>query len=346
MPRFYRTAKPRSLSTLTARAALFVLAFGISSAQAQYISFDGPNAGTQSGQGTFPVAITRDGFIGLTVVDNSFISHAYVRMPKGNYTAVVPPNSLATYLAGLNSGRQVAGSFVDTSHQTHGFFRDANGQFTQLDAPNSNGSTNVAGLNAVGQVVGNFFATGGVQESFFWDPKNPSEYVVITVPGSSFTVTMGINTGGEITGLYGDSSGQHGFVRAANGSFTSFDFGSTANFGGPLLINTRGQVAGGYSDQGIDSGFLREPLGQIIVWGSGSHTGPQPEGMNDLGVIVGFEFGEGGNNVAFERDTAGNITFLNIPFSNTASSANAINRGGHITGTYTDSAGVNHGWVN
>jgi uncharacterized membrane protein len=310
-----------------------------------YISFDAPGAGTGPDQGTFPTAITRNGFIGVTVKDNNSFSHGFVRLANGKFTKVQPPHSIDTHIAGVNWRGQVAGSFFDkVGGISHGYVKNANGTYVQLDVPGAIGGTSVSGINSTGQVAGTFFGPSGGQ-AFFWDPANPGEYVTFTVPGSAGTNAAGVNDGGEITGSYGDSAGSHGYVRTKDGTITTFDFGGTSRATSPVAINTKGQVAGSESDEGVGAGFLRTPLGHLIQFGSESHGGPQPEAISDTGAIVGFEFSEGGGNVAFVRDAAGNYTFLAVPFANTATSATGVNRSGQIVGAYADSNGASHGWL-
>lgn len=347
--RWFQPVKSRSFSLAIASIALAMFAGGSCLAQEAispaFTSFDAPGAGTGSAQGTFPVAITREGFIGLTVFDNNTVAHAYVRTPKGYYSAVAPPNSIDTYLAGLNSSGQIVGAFIDSKYQTHGYFRNSDGTFIQLDVPGATVFTNVAGINAVGQIAGTYFAAGGSQQSYFWDVKNPSQYVTYTVSGSTATVATGINTSGEITGLYFDSAGAHAFIRTPDGTISTFDFGGGNTVNGPLLINTRGQITGGAFNQGFNGGFLRTPNGQFTFWAVTLHVGPQPQGINDSGVIVGYFYSDAGSNSAFVRDAAGNITNITVPFSNTATQATGINGAGHIIGNYTDANGASHGWV-
>jgi hypothetical protein len=62
-------------------------------------------------------------------------------------------------------------------------------------------------------------------------------------------------------------------------------------------------------------------------------------------VIVGFDFTDGNHPSSIERDQAGNIITLAIPFTNTYNRANGINLMGNVTGMYIDSAAEAHGWV-
>jgi hypothetical protein len=73
------------------------------------------------------------------------------------------------------------------------------------------------------------------------------------------TIVFGINTSGEINGVYGTSSGAlYGFVRNAKGVITSFEMpGAEGLFNG---INTAGDVTGYYEDSGsVYHGYLFVP---------------------------------------------------------------------------------------
>ncbi len=78
-------------------------------------------------------------------------------------------------------------------------------------------------------------------------------------PGSNATFPRSINPGGEITGYYYDATGQHGFVRAANGTITTFDApGAGPNGTFPLSINPAGDITRNYVDaKNIAHGLLR-----------------------------------------------------------------------------------------
>ena len=92
-------------------------------------------------------------------------------------------------------------------------------------------------------------------------PATAAKITVFDVSGSTGTYADAINGPGAITGWYLDSkSNAHGFVRAADGTYTTFDpkrSAGTDPYGG---INNKGAVAGFYSDANEQQhGFLRTP---------------------------------------------------------------------------------------
>jgi hypothetical protein len=103
----------------------------------QFISFNAPGAGTSSGQGTFPDAINRQGWIGGTVILSSNFKQGFLREPNGSFLSVLPPGAAQSFLMAVNSSHESAGFFYGT-RATYGFLRDAAGNFTQLGVAGSN----------------------------------------------------------------------------------------------------------------------------------------------------------------------------------------------------------------
>jgi len=113
---------------------------------------------------------------------------------------------------------------------------------------------------------------------------------------------LSINTAGEIAGTYTDASGgRHGFVRATDGTITSFDGPGAAATGTAIIdgtfgfsINTNGDIAGTYLDAGsVIHGFVRAADGTMTPpidapgAGTGALQGTASFSINDLGKITG-----------------------------------------------------------
>ncbi len=172
--------------------------------KATIIVFDAPGASTGQFQGTFPTAINPAGaIVGYyysTVLDQfgNNIPQAFLRGPNGKFTTFDPPgypnntlfiNTVGNTLA-INPAGAITGSYVDANGFVHGFLR---------------------------------VSTGG-------DERAPKvTFTTFDVPGppgsqSTGTFASAINPAGAITGYYSDAGGTpHGFLRAPNGKFTSFD---------------------------------------------------------------------------------------------------------------------------
>ena len=334
----------RSILVLTAA----LLLAGACVAQGTFVSFDGPHAGVASGNGTFPAAMNRLGGIALTTIDDTGTTRAYVRHHKnGSYLQVQPPNALATFIFGLNAGGQVVGSFLNTSRQTVGYFRNVDGTYVILNPPGST-ATYVSGINDAGQVAGTAVLSGS-QTAFLWDPAEPDTYVTFSVPGGTSPGAMAINTSGQIAGAYLDSaSGQpFGFLRNPDGTVSTFHIVGGFQFQ-VTAMNKWGTIIGSFFDENASAGdlYLRySGGGKKYVIGS-SHGGIAPAAINDYGIVVGTDFpGDTSYGNAFSVDRSLIKNLIPVPFTAQGSTANALNNAGTITGTYIDANGASHGWI-
>jgi hypothetical protein len=169
-----RPSRCRSLLLFVLTAAFLPAGTGL--AQGTFVSFDGPNAGTQQNHGTFPVTIGPWGGVLLMTIGDNGVAGAYVRHPNGSYLHILPPPG-GSYpsVAGFNASGQVAGAYWDSQNNELGFVRNADGTYVTLNPPGSNRTT-VAGINDKGQVAGNASIAGGTGTPFFWDPAQPGNY--------------------------------------------------------------------------------------------------------------------------------------------------------------------------
>jgi hypothetical protein len=92
------------------------------------------------------------------------------------------------------------------------------------------------------------------------------------VPSATVTYPTGINSAGQITGYYVDSTGQqHGFVRSRDGLITTFDVSDSTGTV-PQAINQAGQITGYYYSEypyccgDGRHGFLRHRDGTIVTF--------------------------------------------------------------------------------
>jgi probable HAF family extracellular repeat protein len=115
-------------------------------------------------------------------------------------------------------------------------------------------------------------------------------YTQIDFPGASMTEATGINTAGEITGLYEDSTGGHGFL-LSGGVYTTIDYPGAQDsylYG----INDNGQIVG-----------LAEPVGFLYDINAQTFTAISypgaaftfPVAINNTGTIAGFFQQQKGN---------------------------------------------------
>jgi probable HAF family extracellular repeat protein len=158
-----------------------------------------------------------------------------------------------------------------------------------------------------------------------------SKYTTLAVPGSSVSWASGINTSGQITGVYADVSGNyHGFL-GISGSFTTIDYpGALATFAEG--INDSGQIVGLHSDGTSEDGFLYKS-----------------------GTMTNIHFPGSVWTLAFGISSSGNVshgfllkggTFTSLDFPQASfTTAWGINDSGVIAGTYKDGGGLQHGFT-
>jgi hypothetical protein len=184
---------------------------------------------------TTGIAINTAGVVAGRYSDYTGVSHGYVRSANGTITSFDPPNVATTNLSttrsvyneyvgtlptSIDTAGDIAGTYTDTNGARHGFVRAASGAITVFDVPGADTS-----------------------------PCASSGMGVLMCGSGSFT----INDAGEIVGAYMDVDNVgHGFLRAANGSITSFDApgAGTGSYQGTgiFAINAAGTIAGTYLD--------------------------------------------------------------------------------------------------
>jgi hypothetical protein len=159
------------------------------------------------------------------------------------------------------------GMYTDTDKATHGLLRTSDGSFTTFDPPDS----------------------------------------IAIFSGFSFGLNLYINPEGVITGGCFDPDSnkfggtRHVFVRAPNGTFTTFDaanYPPCCIYSFPSGINPTGAITGSFNDGfSINHGFLRATDGTVTtldVPGAGAvhnahpNQGTAPLGITPKGEIMGL----------------------------------------------------------
>ncbi|HEY6945142.1 MAG TPA: chitobiase/beta-hexosaminidase C-terminal domain-containing protein [Candidatus Acidoferrum sp.] len=329
------------------RAATFFHWWPVQSVQAQggggttFTVFDAPNAGTGMLQGT----------MGTSINDSGDIAGIYLTAPS-----VTVPNL------------------------AHGFVRIAStGMINEFDAPGAgtgrNQGTFPASINAGGDIAGMYFAADNSYHGFVRAGATGS-ITQFDVPGAPTsighrgTLPMSINTGGEIAGFYVDENDiRHGFVRLANGTFSTFDapgVGTLPKQGTiAFSINVTGDITGFFIDSGGTAhGFVRAASGTITapLDAPGAGTGPGgkvsfrgtlPTSINDSEEIAGAFADNNGADHGFVC-TAGSappvFTTFDVPGAGKGlviqgTAPVGINAGADVSGVYADSSGVVHGFL-
>ena len=199
-----------------------------------------------------------------------------------------------------------------------------------------------------------------VAGAFAQQPGGTPVFTTFDAPGAGTVAPQGtfgvaINTSGVITGNYVDASNAtNGFVRATDGTLTTFHApglgtgdGPMPNVTSPQAINAAAVVTGYFYHGGAGPhGFVRGPGGDTVTFDVPGVTAfnTSPRSINSAGAIAGSYLGAGVMYYSFVRSANGAI----ITFGVTGASgtyADSINDAGDVTGWFTDANGANHGFV-
>ena len=184
-------------------------------------------------------------------------------------------------------------------------------------------------------------------------------FIVFDVPGStcepSFpicTTPVAINPEGAITGYYADSNAAlHSFLRAGNGTFTTFDPpGSTcpsffSECSQPTDLNPAGAITGSYCDAITCHGFLRVPDGNFTTLDPPGSIFTQANGINPAGAITGYYIDASFVEHGFVRARDGTFTTFDVPDAVNGTNPSRINPEAAITGWYYDASSFEHGFL-
>jgi hypothetical protein len=152
------------------------------------------------------------------------------------------------------------------------------------------------------------------------------EIITFEAPGAGTgafqgTLAFCINPSGMVTGTYTNSNGvTRGFLRAANGRFTTFQVRGAGPLGtNPQWINPAGTITGLYFDPSSTAhGFFRAANGTITTFdapgaGTGAFQGTFPSIINRAGEIAGYYQNASSAYQGFVRKADGTITTFNAP---------------------------------
>ena len=250
-------------------------------------------------------------------------------------TTIDAPGAGAAYGYGtesiaINPAGVVAGFYVGLSNVVHAYVW-TDGKFTTFDGP-------------------------GVPSHASTDPFSPpSSWINTDAPG---TYALGIDATGAVTGYYIDASNvAHGYLRAPDGRFTSFDVPHAGAGSGQGTfasnMNLEGTIAGNYTDKNnVSHGFVRAPDGAITEFDPPGAQGTWLgwfQCISTTGAVTGYYADSGGVLHGFVRDPNGKITTFEVAAKGLTGGQGtetwAINPAGTSVGVFVDANSVNHGLV-
>ena len=299
-----------------------------------FTAFDVPFAG---GSNTKAFDITPGGDIVGRFFDANFGGNprGFLRYRDGSFAPPidVPVANTGTVARGVNSGGDVVGKWFDPHGGTHAFFRSAGGGFMLFSVPFADaiaGTTVANSLSNNGVIVGEYTALTSISICPVQVPLGhgfvrnaDGSFTAIDVPGAVATSARGVDDSGNIVGAYVTIPSStttctpdavvniHGFVRDAQGNYTTLDFPGATN---TLLfrIGDSGDITGLWTAAEVTFEILSDNI---------PPSSP----------VISF--------VLFQNGT---FTSLNIPYPD--ASTRGINPRGDVVGVYTDAQG-DHGFI-
>jgi uncharacterized protein (TIGR03437 family) len=192
-------------------------------------------------------------------------------------------------------------------------------------------------INNSGQILG-VYQDSSQAFHFLLRSADGATFTEISVPGASQINATGLNNNGQTTGYYTDASGTHSFIRAADGSLTTFDIppqgGVATQPPLPTAINDKGDLAGtAFSESSVEWGFMlsadRKTYTQVQFPGAST---TQVSGIDNNGEVVGrFRFGGSfGLWHGFLRKPDGTYRIIDAPGTILETSVTGINNRGQL----------------
>jgi hypothetical protein len=178
-----------------------------------------------------------------------------------------PANPPVDQLLGVNDSDIAVGFYTDANGNNHGYEYNINtGQYSSVVDPNApSASLTAAAINDFGDVAGVYTnpATGSTDGFLL----RHGQFTDLSVPGSSSTMALGVNSFDEVVGVFvptSDSNALEGFTWTPQHGFTTVNDPHGMNDGNLTTtingVNDRGQLVGFYVDaNGNTDGFVATP---------------------------------------------------------------------------------------
>lgn len=217
-------------------------------------------------------------------------------------------------------------------------------KFTAINFPGASATLGTA-INNAGESLG-YYTGGGCSQTDCGYSDVKATFTSIECALENETRTYDINNKNEIVGTYTFFGGVHGFILQGNASCFDVVDPLGEAYTDARGINDSGYIVGFYIDSANNAqGFLyngsKETYTTISCPG---FTNTLAYGINNAGMIVGgVGSSDTGPFTAFEY-SSGKCSTFNFPKA-ISTTAIGVNKSGQISGEYTDSSGVNHGFL-
>lgn len=197
--------------------------------------------------------------------------------------------------------------------------------------------TTILGVTELGSTASGFTLKG-------------ANYALLNLAGASALEPTGINTSGQIVGIYADASDVvHGFLDNG-GVITNIDVPSPPAQPATtevIDINDGGRMVGSYEDaSNTNHGFATNDGVNFAFFDYPGSTSTLGAGINTAGDIVGGWTDASAKNHGFllSGGVGGQFSSLDFPLA-TSTTAIGINDAGEIAGYFLDASGGQHGFI-
>jgi hypothetical protein len=299
------------------------------SGEVSYLSFQVPGA-----LGTYPMSINSSMTVTGYYYVSATVTGGFLRDADGTITIFSIRDGVWTEPESINDAGDITGFYEVVAGTPHGFVRYADGRILTADPAGGYGGTQAqpVSINDFGEIVGNHPYPLTASAGFTWSREGVFTTIEHSDGASYPTVLTGLNASGTVVGYCSDCFPMNvgnSFILHPDGFFTEFAVPLNEAFSSETTIaesiNADGVIAGWYGvciDNCVDKesgGFVRSPQGIFTLF--------TPPGT--LVVPPGTDLFNPGN------------TGQSLSAPRTLS----INDQGSITGSYTDAAGAQHGFV-
>lgn len=263
--------------------------------------------------GTFGQSINASGAITGYYLNDNDATFSYLRTPGGKYTTFQASQNQTTMAFDITDNGAIAGQYFDGYGVLHAFIRNKKGSFLQYEAP--------------------------------WASQNPNDSI------SQGTGAGALNAKGDSAGIYFDADGvPHGFIRHHKGSFDQVGpDGALTSTVCIVCLNNPGTIAGNYTgSDGVTRAYVRSTAGKYTTVAPQGAEVTLFSGVNNSNRLTGFYVDQYGvtwglivtakmKQIAFQDPNASQ-TYGN------GTQPEAIDDAGDVTGLYSDSQGIIHGF--
>jgi hypothetical protein len=248
----------------------------------------------------------------------------------------------------INDGRDIVGSYVDSSGVWRGFVRFSNGNFSApiVDPNDTCNFTFGRGINNSRLICGSYSSGADCatapMHGFFLMGHNFSDF---DVPGFVDTQLLGVNNICDFAGAVDDGTGFGPAFVSIAATITTFNVPGAIGTAA-YQLNSSNQTEGYYLDSsGFAHGFWRDSDGTLHfpIDAPGSIF-TVLFGNNDSNWMVGRYGDSGGITHGLFFVPPNRFVTFDYPGS-TFTSLNGINAQGFICGRYLDASGIEHGII-